>query len=196
MRNPMMVGERLYLRPVEAGDAELIAHLDAVETDTFMWRHRIPTSPLEHDRFIADAYKHQPPESVWFSVCLRDDDRFIGNVGVTDIDWLHRTGETATLLGPAEIRGHGYGTEAKHLLLEYCFDRIHLHVLKSEVDEPNTRSAAALAKQGYRLAGRLRWVEVKDGRFVDELLFDVTRADWLAARDAWRARRAAGAPAG
>jgi len=192
MRNPMMVGERLYLRPVEAGDAELIAHLDAVETDTFMWRHRIPTSPLEHDRFIADAYRHQPPESVWFSVCLRDDDRFIGNVGVTDIDWLHRTGETATLLGPAEIRGHGYGTEAKHLLLEYCFDRIHMHVLRSDVDEPNTRSAAALAKQGYRPAGRRKWHDVKDGRYFDMLLFDVTRPDWLAARDAWRATRAAG----
>jgi hypothetical protein len=62
------------------------------------------------------------------------------------------------------------------------------------LDEPNTRSAAALAKQGYRRAGRLRWVEVKDGRYVDKLLFDLTRADWLAARDAWRARRAAGTP--
>jgi RimJ/RimL family protein N-acetyltransferase len=191
MRNPMMVGERLYLRPVEAGDAELVARIDAAETDTFMWRQRIPTSPLEHERFVADAYKHQPPRSVWFSVCLSDGDRFIGNVGVADIDWVNRTGETASLLGPAEIRGLGYGTEAKHLLLEYCFDRIHLHVLKSEVDVPNTRSAAALAKQGYRPAGRLRWVDVKDGRYVDEFLFDVTRADWLAARDAWRARRAA-----
>lgn len=196
MRSPMMIGERLYLRPVEAGDAELMARIDAAETDTFMWRQRIPTSPLEHDHFIADTYRHQPPRSVWFSVCLRDGDRFIGNVGVVGIDWLHRTGETASLLGPAEMRGHGYGTEAKHLLLEYCFDRLHLHVLKSEVDEPNTRSAAALGKQGYRPAGRIRWTDVKDGRYVDSLLFDLTRADWLAARDAWRARRAAGVSRG
>jgi RimJ/RimL family protein N-acetyltransferase len=195
----MMVGERLYLRPVEAGDAELMAQLDAAETDTFMWRDRVPTSPLEHDHFITDLYKQVPPRQVWFSVCLRDDDRFIGNVGVVGIDWLHRTGETASFIGPAEVRGQEYGTEAKHLLLEYCFDRIHLHVLMSEVDEPNTRSAAALAKQGYRPAGRLRWHDVKDGRYTDELMFDLTRADWLAARDAWRARRvrrAAAAPPG
>jgi len=191
-----MAGERLYLRALEAGDAELVAELDAAETDTFMWRHRIPTSPLEHEHFIADVYKQQPPRGVWFSVCLRDGDRFIGNVAVVGIDWLHRTGETASWIGPAEVRGHGYGTEAKHLLLEYCFDRIHLHVLMSEVDEPNTRSAAALAKQGYRPAGRRRWAEVKDGRYVDALLFDLTRADWLAARDVWRARQAAAAPRG
>ena len=196
MRSPVMVGERLYLRAAEAGDAEITAALDAAETDTFMWRHRIPTSPLEHDHYIADLYKHQLPRSVMFAVCLEDGDRFIGYVGVVGIDWLNRTGETASWIGPAEVRGHGYGTEAKHLLLEYCFDRIHLHVLMSEVDEPNTRSAAALAKQGYRPAGRRRWSEVKDGRYVDALLFDLTRADWLAARDAWRAGRAAATPRG
>ena len=194
MHSPVMVGDRLYLRAMEAGDAELIAQLDAAETDTFMWRRRIPTSPLEHERFIAELYKQRPPHAVWLAVCLRDGDRFIGHVGVVDIDWLDRTGETASWLGPADLRGQGYGTEAKHLLLEYCFDRLHLHVLMSEVDETNTRSAAALAKQGYRPAGRLRWTDVKDGRYVDEVLFDVTRADWLVARDAWRAGRAAAAP--
>jgi RimJ/RimL family protein N-acetyltransferase len=194
MRSPLVVGERLYLRPVETSDAEPMAQMDAAETDTFMWRGRNPTSPLEHEHFIAELYKQQPPSRIWFSVCLRDGDRFIGNVGVFDVDWLHRTAETASWLGPVELRGKEYGTEAKHLLLEYCFDRLHLHVLRSEVDEPNTRSAAALAKQGYRPAGRMRWTDVKDGRYVDTLLFDVTREDWLAARDAWRARRAAAAP--
>jgi RimJ/RimL family protein N-acetyltransferase len=196
MHSPVMVGDRLYLRAAEAGDADIMAQLDAAETDTFMWRHRVPTSPLEHDRYIAEMYRHQPPRSVIFSVCLTERDQFIGNVAVDSIDWVHRTGETASWIGPAGVRGHGYGTEAKHLLLEYCFDRIHLHVLMSEVDEPNTRSAAALAKQGYRPAGRRRWAEVKDGRYVDALLFDLTRADWLAARDAWRAGRAAATPRG
>ena len=60
----------------------------------------------------------------------------------------------------------------------------------STVWEPNTRSAAALAKQGYRPAGRMRWFEIKDGAYRDMLVFDVTRDEWLAARDAWRASRA------
>jgi len=36
MRNPIMVGERVYLRPLEVADAECLARMDAVETDTFM----------------------------------------------------------------------------------------------------------------------------------------------------------------
>jgi RimJ/RimL family protein N-acetyltransferase len=189
MRSPIMAGERVYLRPLETTDADALAAIDAAETDTFMWRSREPSSPLEHEAWISEMYKEPPAASVWFGVCTREDDRLIGVVGVVDLDWLHRTGETASLLGPAEIRGKEYGTEAKHLLLEYCFDRLLLHVLKSEVNEPNMRSAAALGKQGYRPAGRRRWTDVKDGRYVDSLLFDVTRADWLAARDAWRSRR-------
>jgi RimJ/RimL family protein N-acetyltransferase len=178
-----MVGERVYLRATEAGDAEIIARIDAAETDTFMRRGRIPASPLDFESWIADAYRQQPPQHIPFSVCLKDGDRFIGIVGIAGIDWLHHTGETWSSIGPAEIRGQGYGTEAKHLLLEYCFDHLHLHVLRSEVNEPNTRSAAALAKQGYRPAGRRRWFDVKGGRYFDALLFDVTRQDWIAARD-------------
>ena len=190
MRSPLLAGERVYLRAMEAGDAEPSARLDAAETDPFMYRTRVPTSPLEHEASIVDAYKQQPQRNIWLSVCLKDGDRFIGTVGVFDIDLLHRTGETGSWIAPAEVRGQGYGTEAKHLLLEYCFDRLHLHVLKAEVAETNTRSAAALGKQGYRPAGRRRWVDVKGGRYIDDLLFDVVRSDWLAARAAWLAARA------
>ena len=53
-------------------------------------------------------------------------------------------------------------------------------------------AVAALAKQGYRPAGRFRWFEIKDGAYRDMLVFDVTRDEWLAARETWRASRARG----
>jgi hypothetical protein len=74
MRNPIMVGERVYLRPLEVEDAEAIAVMDAGETDTFMWRDRTPSSPLEHAQNITQAYLHQPPGrsvSRWWTAGLR-----------------------------------------------------------------------------------------------------------------------------
>ncbi len=191
MRNAVLVGERVYLRALEPSDAEPLARLDAVEEDTFMYRQRLPTSPLEHVAQIQEDYKPRPPHHVAFAVCGREDDSLLGVVGVFGIDWVHRNGETFSGLGPAGIRGKGYGTEAKHLLLEYCFDHLGLHVLRSEVAETNTRSAAALLKQGYRRAGALKWQDVKGGRYIDQHLFDVTREDWLRARQAWHAARPA-----
>ncbi|MBO0745591.1 MAG: GNAT family N-acetyltransferase [Candidatus Dormibacteraeota bacterium] len=189
MRNPVLVGERVYLRGIEPSDAETLAWLDAVEEDTFMYRWRVPIGPLQRTALAEREYKVRPPRNIAFAVCLRQDDRLLGMVGVIDIDWVHRNGETFSGLGPAGIRGQGYGTEAKHLLLGYCFDKLGLHVLRSEVAETNTRSAAALRKQGYRRAGSLKWADVKGGRYIDQHLFDLTRDDWRRAHQVWVASR-------
>lgn len=184
MRNAVMIGERVYLRPFEPADAEPLARSFATEAETAMERGRLPRSPIAFARAIVGTGEGgAPPRVVDFAVCLRADDRLLGSVAILDLDWVNGTGETASHLLGAEDRGQGYGPEAKHLLLEYAFDRLGLHALTSWVWEPNSRSAAALAKQGYRPAGRVRWRDVKDGVFCDMLVFDVLRDDWITARD-------------
>ncbi len=46
MRNPVLIGERVYLRPLEVADGETLARYETEETDTFMYRGRQPLSPL------------------------------------------------------------------------------------------------------------------------------------------------------
>lgn len=186
MHNPILVGERVYIRAVEVPDSDALATIEVTESETSMWRASMPRSPLGYEKWITSLYEDRPPRNVAFAVCLREDDRLLGLVGVYGIDYVNRVGETGSFLGPAEVRGMGYGTEAKHLLLEFCFDHLQLHVLQSYVLETNTRSSAALAKQGYRHAGRLKWTDVKDGRYIDDNVYDLTRDEWLAARDASR----------
>jgi len=188
MHNPVMIGERVYLRPCEVSDAEAFARWFAEEDETFMYRGREPLSPITLSQGIAYWYRMQPLNFVGFVVCLIADDTMIGNVSTLSVDWVNRTGETASLFAPG-YRGQGYGPEAKHLLLEYSFDVLQLHVLMSVVATTNTRSAAALGKQGYRPAGRMRRYDVKGGVYRDVEVFDVLRPDWLAARDQWRAAR-------
>jgi RimJ/RimL family protein N-acetyltransferase len=190
MRNPIMVGERIYLRPVEPDDGDLLAQFEAQEDETITHMGgRMAFSPIAARQSIENAYKSTPPSTIDFAVCLMSDDRCIGFVGVTGIDWYHGHGETFAGFEPGAARGQGYGPEAKHLLLEFCFDHIGLHVLTSWVWELNTRSVAALAKQGYREAGRLKHDGIEKGVYYDDLVFDVLREEWLSARDDWRASR-------
>ncbi len=179
MRNPLMVGERVYLRALEIEDGETLARYAAEESDTFMYRGRQPQSPIEFEIWLKDAYKANPPPYVEFAVCLRADDRLIGNMGVGDLDWVNRTGETGSYLF-APFRNQGYGSEAKHLLLEYAFDRLGLHSLQSRVYFTNTRSAAALRKQGYRDAGRSTWEEPAHGGMINAAFFDLLASEWRA----------------
>jgi ribosomal-protein-alanine N-acetyltransferase len=185
MRNPIMIGKRIYLRPVTREDAASISRYDALETDTMMHRWRIPTTNILWENYFDSLHKTQPPESIFLAVCLKEDDTFIGSMELHAIDYVNRTAETGAWLLAPEFRNKGYGTEAKHLLLEYAFDRLHLHVLWSWVWEPNTRSASALLKQGYRPAGKLLRQDVKNGVVYGAFMFDVKREEWLAARETW-----------
>lgn len=190
MRNPVLVSERVYLRPFEIEDAKDLAEASHYETDTFMDRGRELQSPIAFEKWIRELYEQQPPKGeVQFAVCLTENDECIGMIGLEFVDLINGVAETGSWFHNPDYRSKGYGTEAKHLILEYAFDRLHLERIISFVFESNTRSAAALAKQGYQPAGRLKYDDFKDGRYQDVLLFDLTREEWVAAREEWREKQ-------
>jgi RimJ/RimL family protein N-acetyltransferase len=184
MRNPVMIGDRIYLRPFELEDAKVLAEASHNETETFMERGRHLDSQIEAEAWIESLYGGM--RRATFAICLIENDECIGMNALHGIDLVHRVCETGTDFHNPAYRGKGYGTEAKHLILEYAFHRLYLERITSFVFEPNTRSMAALAKQGYKSAGRLKYDELKNGRFQDFLAFDLTREDWLAARKRWQ----------
>ncbi len=177
-RNAVMTGERVYLRPIEVADWERIAPWTRQESETFFRTGRWIGSPLVSGHHIRRMAKSDPPSDIEFAVCLRDGDELIGEVGIYEIDWVHRTAETGSYLYRAQHRGGGLGSEAKGLLLDYAFDRVGLHGVRSFVWSGNSRSAAALRKQGYRDAGRLCWTNVSAGAFTDTLVFDLLASEW------------------
>ncbi len=186
MRNAIMVGDRVYLRPLERADAVAFAAATAAETTMFSKTGRLPLSSLAFEEAFDGSLPAGPPGAISFAVARIADDRLLGSVALLDIDWVNRTAETASYLMSEDVRGQGYGTGAKMLLLEYAFDRIHLHVVQSWVRSSNTRSAAALVKQGYRPSGRRYWKGFQAGDYVDHLIFDLLRHEWIAARAEWR----------
>lgn len=189
MRNPIMIGERVYLRPLETSDADTLARGRHEEAETFFEGGRVPFSPIAFEQWIEEMYKQQPPEEIQLAICLNASDELIGIVGASGLDWINRTGESEIYLSSATHRSKGYGTEAKHLFLEYCFDRLQLEMLSSFIWEPNQRSVASVLRQGYRPAGRFKTRVLQDGQFRDVLVFDVSRENWLEARDKWHAER-------
>jgi RimJ/RimL family protein N-acetyltransferase len=151
----------------------------------------MPSSRMGFRHYITKTFEHETPTSLLYSVCLKDGDAPIGDVGLHDIDWVNRTAETSAWIGDPAYRDSGYGTEAKFLLLEIAFDLLQLHVLVSWIWEPNKRSAAAVTGQGYQPAGRLAYDDVRGGAMHDGVVFDVLRDEYLAARAVWEQRVAA-----
>lgn len=179
-KNAMLVGKRVYLRPEEKKDSKESAKWARQETETFFDIGRHLVSSVLQASWIDRFQEPDKPDWIWFSVCLRENDELIGSVGLLGVDYVHLTAETGSFFHHLDYRGSGYGSEAKQLLLEYAFDVLGLHMVESWVYFPNTRSAAALRKQGYKEAGQINWLYSHNGKFDNFIVFDLLAEEWRA----------------
>jgi len=94
--NAFLVGNRVYLKPIEQEDAEGIAKWAMRETQTAFDVGRSPRSPISYWHWIRKNYESEPPTWVRFAICTLEDDAVIGSNGIAFIDWIHKTAETET----------------------------------------------------------------------------------------------------
>jgi RimJ/RimL family protein N-acetyltransferase len=179
-RNAMRIGERVYLRPLQKSDAKVMVEWARRETEPFWRNGRSMATVTAVQSWFESLQKEEPQDWVRFAVCLRENDEVIGAVGVDGIDYQNRCAESESEIFQPYYRGGGYGSEAKHLLFDYAFNTLGMHSLQSWVFFPNTRSAAALRKQGYKEAGREHWLLMVDGGFQNFGTYDLLAEEWRA----------------
>ncbi len=112
------------------------------------------------------------PSNVVFAVYEVGSWRFIGLAGLFDLDHLNRTAEFFIMLGPADIRGKGYGTEATRLVLDHSFLALGLESVRLSVFTYNPSAIRAYEKAGFRHAGVLRRNKMMGGTLWDTILMD------------------------
>lgn len=100
-------------------------------------------------------------------------------VGTTDLVIQHRwrNAEFFILLGEAG-RGHGIGTEASRLTLDYAFHVTNLRNVYLTVLAPNTAAIRAYEKAGFRTIGERRNSGYWLGQRVNEVLMDAIPEDF------------------
>lgn len=178
--NAVRVGPRVYLRPLQKADAAEIMNWARRETEPFWSSGRFVVTQTAMEKWFENLGKNEPQTWVRFAVCLRENDECIGAVGVDMIDYVHRNGESESEFHNLEYRSKGYGTEAKHLLFDYAFNTLGLHSLQSWVMYGNTRSAAALRKQGYRDVGLEPWLVATRGGYENFGTYELMADEWRA----------------
>jgi diamine N-acetyltransferase len=102
-----------------------------------------------------------------FTIYERATRRPVGNAGLHRIDYRNRSAEFGILIGEADARGRGYGTEATRLMLDYAFTALGLHNVMLMVYAYNLAGIRAYQKAGYREFGRRREAIWMGGRLWD-----------------------------
>lgn len=105
--------------------------------------------------------------------------RYIGHTSIDKMGWPDGVGTTGSVLFSEDSQGGGYGTEAKLLLLYYCFVLRGLRNVRSTVKAWNAQSLGHLVKCGYRVVGRYKEIVFHEGKMIDELILQVSLEDFL-----------------
>ena len=116
------------------------------------------------------------PDAVEFTVYDREDGAPVGTAGLLGILHAHGNAEFAIYLG--ERRGHGLGTEATRLVLDYAFHVLHLRNVLLETLDWNAAGLAAYERAGFRRIGVRRGARISRGQPTDIVLMDAVPQDF------------------
>lgn len=168
---------RIYLRAFEPDDYKISAKW---RNDDQIWSMLGGTK-----YFVSSAYEKKWVEDAIFNskdirlaVCLRENDSYIGNTYITDINMKDKTGISHILIGEKKYWGHGYAVEALRLLLDYAFNERGLNRITAIVLKTNTASIRMHEKAGYVIEGTLRQSVFKKGTFQDQVVMSILRDDF------------------
>lgn len=115
----------------------------------------------------------------WFAIRTLEDDRLLGDITLSVINWGSREAFAGIGIGTREFWGKGYGTDAMQLLLRYGFAELNLRRISLSVFEFNQRAFRSYEKAGFRLEGRQRQFIQREGRRWDILYMGILREEWM-----------------
>jgi len=164
-RVQFLVGDRVYLRPIEPEDLPLIRKWANDPEIRRLTGETLPMSQAGADEFLEKVRKDR--DRAWFVVVLKENDRVIGEAGLLRMFYAWRATDLTLIIGEKEAWGKGYGTEAILLLLDYAFGYLSFHRVAIGVVGFNERALRFYEKVGFRKEGVQR-----DGYYYDHAYHD------------------------
>lgn len=190
MKNPFLIGDTVYLRPLEPEDAgAMVPWMNDSEVTRSLKVAR-PTNLADERAFIERVTKSDKDISV--AIMTRAGDRFIGTAALMMIQWRERQACFGISIGDKAQWGRGYGTEVAELLTAHAFQALNLNRVWLHVYDFNTGGMRAYEKAGFRREGVLRQGAFVEGAYRDVHVMATLREEWLAARPAHKSASRAG----
>lgn len=179
---PLLVGARVVLRELRQSDAaSLFAMLSSEEVSRFI--SPPPSSVEGFERFIDWTLRQRRAGTyACFAVTLKGFDTAIGIFQVREIEPGFGTAEWGFAIG-SPFWGSGLFEEGASLVLAFVFDSLKAHRLEARAAIRNGRGNGALLKIGAVQECLLRRSFLRNGVYLDQVLYAIVEDDWREWRD-------------
>ena len=179
MQDPTLYTKRLILRPFNKSDAASVQFLAGdkeIATTTL-------NIPYPYPDGLAEEWIATHPEdfarnrSVIFAVCLKEDKKLIGAIGLT-LAHQHDHAELGYWIG-VPYWNNGYCTEAAQEVLNYGFAYLGLNRIFAQYLEKNDASGRVMQKLGMKPEGELRLHLKHWGSYHNIIVYGILKDEFL-----------------
>lgn len=181
MRNPFLIGERIYLRPLERADAPAIVEFLNDEQVTRTLNMHRPLTLEAEEAWLEKAMKDE--RNILLAIARKSDDRYLGNTGLHLKQEKDRAAMFGIFIGAKDEWNKGHGTETAKLMLRYGFETLNLNRICLHVYANNPGGIRAYEKAGYVREGIMRQATYSEGRYHDVLVMGVLAEEWFARKE-------------
>lgn len=179
-RFPVLETKRLVLRQVTLEEApwyfEHFNTREIIEGQDHGGPRNLSEARAELKLYFVDVFRLK--RGIRWGITIRGDEKLVGSAGF--YKWVQPEGYQAEMgydLNPA-YWGRGIMTEALETIIQYGFDHMRLHRIEVLIPHHNRRSQKLVRGLGFKREGVLRDHYFIEGRFADDVIFSLLKAEW------------------
>jgi RimJ/RimL family protein N-acetyltransferase len=178
--NPIIQGERVYLRPSERSDIDdFVRWFNDADTLRYL-AMRAPMGRAAEERWFDGMLERQGKRDYLFVICLKEDGRAIGTIGLHEVDLEAGSAAFGIAIGEKAEWDKGYGTDALNAICDFGFGELRLERIWLDVYAPNLRAQRSYEKAGFQREGTMRRALFKRGEYADVHRMSLLRSEWRA----------------
>jgi RimJ/RimL family protein N-acetyltransferase len=174
---PVLTGDKVTLRELRLSDApSLLSMLSTEEVARFI---SPPPSTVEgFERFIAWTHRERAAGNyACFAVVPHGMDTAIGIFQIRQLEPGFATAEWGFAIG-SPFWGTGVFSDGARLVIDFSFGVLEAHRLEARAAVQNGRGNGALRKIGALQEGILRKSFLRNGEYLDQILWTILDEDW------------------
>jgi RimJ/RimL family protein N-acetyltransferase len=170
-----MIGDKCYLSPVSFDDIDKYTEwVNDMETGLFV----LFASSVYDEHKERETLEYLTKHQIIMAIIDKDTNKAVGICGLHERNSVHRTATFGISIGDKSYWGHGIGTEATNLMLDYGFNVLNLHNISLEVIDFNKRAQKCYEKCGFTFIGTKREAIFMAGKFHNLLIYDILACEF------------------
>lgn len=178
MNKPFIIGEKIYLRPLEPKDLNGAYQqwFNDAEVCEFNSHHRFPN----YHENMKEYYKNVVRQKSVLVLAIMDKktDLHIGNVTLQNINSTDQSAEFAIIIGDKKSWGKGIGRDAGALIIQHGFQTLNLHRIYCGTSGENIGMQKLARALGFKKEGIAREALFKDGVYRDIIQYGLLKDDY------------------